>query len=187
MTESAVGPQPRKRSWPLVALGATAFVPGLGLFLGAAAVTWGLLSDRPRARLAIWLGASGAFLQLVAGVGFTWWMSRSPEARHVQTVGVTRDLQRLVMELDAYRAKTGHYPATLLELVPRPIPIRVVPIYDQLAGPFSQQLYQYRPAADRRSFDLFSAGLDRTPGTADDIRPELPDSVLRVTGYRPSG
>jgi hypothetical protein len=92
-----------------------------------------------------------------------------------------------VTELDTYRAKNGRYPATLLDLVPRPIPVRIVPIYDQLAGPFSQRLYQYRPAADGRSFDLFSSGADGKPGTADDVRPDLPDSVLSATGYRPPG
>jgi hypothetical protein len=170
-----------------VALGATAFIPGFGLFLGAAAVTWGMLSDRPRARLAMWLGASGALLQLLAGFGLVWWTRTSPEMRETRTVAVTRDLRRLVTELDAYRARTGHYPATLPELVSRPIPVRIVPIYDQFAGPLSQRLYQYRPAADGGSYDLFSAGADGKPGTADDVRPDLPDSVLRATGYRPPG
>src|SRR2546429_4855349 len=56
-----------KRSWPLLALGACAFVPGLGLGFGAAAVTWGLVSDRPRAKWGVMLGAAGALLNLVGG------------------------------------------------------------------------------------------------------------------------
>src|SRR6266550_4185351 len=49
-----------KRSWPLLVLGACAFVPGFGIFFGAAAVTWGLVSDRPRAKWGVLLGGAGA-------------------------------------------------------------------------------------------------------------------------------
>src|SRR2546429_6979440 len=56
-----------KRSWPLLVLGACAFVPGFGIFFGAAAVTWGLVSDRPRAKLGVILGGAGALLNLVGG------------------------------------------------------------------------------------------------------------------------
>src|SRR5437899_11729063 len=54
-----------KRSWPLLVLGACAFVPGFGIFFGAAAVTWGLVSDRPRAKWGVLLGGAGALLNLV--------------------------------------------------------------------------------------------------------------------------
>src|SRR2546426_8925333 len=56
-----------KRSWPLLVLGACAFVPGFGIFFGAAAVTWGLVSDRPRAKWGVLLGGAGALLNLVGG------------------------------------------------------------------------------------------------------------------------
>src|SRR5438034_9479180 len=56
-----------KRSWPLLALGVCAFVPGFGIFFGAAAVTWGLVSDRPRAKWGVLLGGAGALLNLVGG------------------------------------------------------------------------------------------------------------------------
>src|SRR2546428_6912677 len=56
-----------KRSWPLLALGACAFLPGFGLLFAAAAVTWGLVSDRPRARWAVLLGGAAALLNLVGG------------------------------------------------------------------------------------------------------------------------
>src|SRR5213080_2222986 len=56
-----------KRSWPLLVLGACAFVPGLGLGFAAAAVTWGLVSDRPRVKWGVMLGAAGALLNLGGG------------------------------------------------------------------------------------------------------------------------
>jgi hypothetical protein len=40
-----------KRSWPLLLLTACSLIPGFGLVFGAAGVSWGLVSDRPRARL----------------------------------------------------------------------------------------------------------------------------------------
>ena len=54
-----------KRSWPLVLLAGCSFIPGCGLLFGAAGVSWGLVSDRPRARLAVVLGAAGALLAAI--------------------------------------------------------------------------------------------------------------------------
>jgi hypothetical protein len=175
-----------KRSWPLLTLAASAFIPAFGFISGSIAVAWGLLSSRPRAKLAVAIGGLGALLQVVAGITLAWWAQNSPTVRETQAIGVARDLKHLVSDLDAFHDETGHYPATLLELVGKPIPIRMAPIYDQSAGLFRQRLYEYRPASDGQTFDLFSIGPDGEPGTADDIRPALPDSVLRASGYRPS-
>src|SRR2546429_7104568 len=67
-----------KRSWPLLALGACAFVPGLGLCFGAAAVTWGLVSDRPRAKWGVMLGAAGALLNLGGGAALVARVEHAP-------------------------------------------------------------------------------------------------------------
>jgi hypothetical protein len=187
-TSGAAGgaaPPSRARSWPLIVLAAASFVPFLGIFFGAAAVTWGLLSERPRARLAIILGGSGAFLQMAGGLALALFLQTAPSMRQYQAQSTAQDLERLVTALDAYRASTGHYPATLHVLVGRPLPAGLVNIYDQTRGPFRVRPYQYRRAPDGRSFDLFSAGPDGIPGTPDDIRPVLSDSVLRHTGYLP--
>src|SRR6266566_875006 len=137
-----------KRSWPLLALGACAFLPGFGLLFAAAAVTWGLVSDRPRARWGVILGGAGALLNLVGGAVLV--------------------------------ARFQHAP------VVQPIPLRLLNIYDQTAGFFVfPRVYEYHLAGDGSSYDLFALGPDGQPGTADDVRPALPDSVLRGTGYRP--
>jgi hypothetical protein len=177
---------PTKRSWPLLALAVSSFVPGFGFLFGSIAVAWGLLSSRPRAKLAVAIGGFGALLQVAAGVTLAWWAQSSPTVREAQSIGAARDLRHLVADLEAFRAQTGHYPASLRQLVAKPIPIRMAPIYDQSAGLFRQRLYEYHPASDGQTFDLFSVGPDGAPGTADDIRPALPDSVLRSSGYRPS-
>jgi hypothetical protein len=74
----------------------------------------------------------------------------------------------------------------LQQLVGRPIPLRLLNIYDQTAGIFVfPRVYEYHLAADGSSYDLFALGPDGKPGTADDVRPALPDSLLRGTGYGP--
>jgi hypothetical protein len=175
-----------KRSWPLIALGTTSFIPGFGFFLGAVAVTWGLLTDRPRARVAIALGATGALLHVLAVATIAWRMRDTPVIREAQALVVTNDLNTLVLALDDYRAKHERYPPTLPDLVGRPIPVRFINIHDQSGGLLAQRLYEYRPSKDGDSFDLFALGPDGQAGTEDDLRPSLPDSVLARSGYRPS-
>jgi hypothetical protein len=173
-----------KRSWPLLALAVLAFVPGLGVIFGSAAVSWGLVSDRPRARLAIALGAVGALVQMLGGLGLALWMRDTPMAREIQATTARADLARLVSELDAYRTEAGRYPQSLQTLIGYPIPRRLINIYDQSAGVFRQRPYTYRVAPDGRTFDLLAVGPDGVPDTPDDIRPQLADSILRRTGYR---
>ena len=175
-----------KRSWPLLALGACAFVPGFGIFFGAAAVTWGLISDRPRAKWGVILGGAGALLNLVGGTVLVQRFDHTPVFERSRIEMARRDLGGMVWELERYRDRTGRYPATLQQLVGQPIPLRLLNIYDQTAGVFVfPRVYEYHLAADGGSYDLFAVGPDGKPGTADDVRPALPDSVLRGTGYRP--
>jgi len=176
-----------QRSWPLLALGACAFVPGFGIFFGAAAVTWGLVSNRPRAKLGVMLGSAGALLNLAGGAVLVGRFEHTPIVERSRVEMAQRDLGTLVLELERYRERTGHYPATLQQLVGQPIPLRLINIYDQTAGVFVfPRVYEYHLAADGSSYDLFAVGPDGKPSTADDIRPALPDSVLRGTGYRPA-
>ena len=175
-----------KRSWPLLALGACAFVPGFGIFFGAAAVTWGLVSDRPRAKVGVILEGVGALLNLVGGAVLVGRFEHTPVVERSRIEMTRRDLGAVVLELERYRERTGRYPATLQQLVGQPIPLRLLNIYDQTAGIFVfPRVYEYHLAADGSSYDLFALGRDGKPGTADDVRPALPDSLLRGTGYRP--
>jgi hypothetical protein len=59
-------------------------------------------------------------------------------------------------------------------------------ILDQGASFFAFRPYHYSLAGDGLSYDLFSVGRDGKPGTADDLRPELPDSLKARSGYRPA-
>lgn len=175
MTPPATRHQPR--SWPLLTLAATSFIPVFGFVLAAAAVTWGLLSDRPRTRLAIGIGVAGAVFQ-VAGMALLLWVLRdNPAIRDAQVASVSTDLARITVELEAYRVSAGRYPASLQQLVSRRIPARMVNIMDFSAGLLRPRPYQYHPAQDGRTYKLFAAGPDGQPGTSDDIYPSPPDSA----------
>jgi hypothetical protein len=181
-------PRPRvKRSWPLFVLAAGAFIPALGLFLGAAAVTWGLVSSRPRAMLAVVIGGAGALLNLIGGVVAVWRMQREPWFAAANADGASRDLARLVGALEEYRAGNGRYPHGLQVFTELPLSLKLVNIQDNSAGVFRlmPHPYQYRLAPDGRSYALFAVGADGKPGTVDDVVPALADSVARRSGYRP--
>lgn len=175
-----------KASWPLVALAALAFVPGLGFIFGAVAVTWGLVSDRPRARLAIGLGAAGAFLNLIGAIVFSFALKDNPIMRQARDAATQQDLVKVVFALERYRGSRARYPSDLQELVGRPVPTTLLNIYDQSAGlGVIPRLYQYERSADSSSYDLFAVGSDGRSRTADDLRPAIPDSLLSQTGYHP--
>src|SRR5207302_9774871 len=125
-----------KRSWPLLVLGACAFVPGFGIFFGAAAVTWGLVSDRPRAKLGVILGGAGALLNFVGGAMLIRRFEHTPVVERSRIEMTRRDLRAVVLALERYRDRTGRYPATLQQLVGRPLPCRLYYFYVQTSGIF---------------------------------------------------
>lgn len=82
-----------------------------------------------------------------------------------------------VPALDRYRSHTGSYPDSLASLVDRPEDVA----REQWLGPYIQNPgdlkdawgtdlhYRYPGARNPASYDLWSAGPDRTSGTGDDI------------------
>jgi hypothetical protein len=175
-----------KRSWPLLALAAGAFIPALGLFLGAAAVTWGLVSTRPRAMLAAAIGAAGGLLNMGGVILLAWWMQGDPTYDAANAARSSRDLVRLVRALEEYRDANGRYPGELAVFTRFPLSLKLVNINDNSVGSFRMpRAYQYHRASDGRTYTLFAVGPDAKPGTSDDVFPALPDSVARRSGYRP--
>jgi hypothetical protein len=176
-----------KRSWPLFTVAALAFLPFLGVLFGAAGLTWGLLSSRPRALRAALIAGGGALLNLVGILGLTYYVS----TRHSETydrIAVTRtqqDLATLVGHLEAYHEENAAYPPSLSALQRRPAVLRTINIYDQMGGILSPRAYRYELSRDGRTYDLYSVGADGEAGTPDDVRPVLPDSLAARTGYRP--
>lgn len=181
---AASGPRTR-RSWPLFALAACGFIPALGLFLGVAALTWGLVSSRPRAMFAAMIGGAGALLNLTGAIVFMWRMQDSPFVAAASAARSSRDLARLVGALEEYREETGRYPGELIVFSQLPFALKLVNIRDNSAGVFTMpHTYQYRLAPDGRTYVLFAVGPDGKADTADDVFPALPDSVARRSGYR---
>lgn len=174
-----------KRSWPLLLLAACSLVPGFGVVLGAAAVTWGLLSDRPYAMRAVAIGGAGALLNLIGGALLVWRLQQEPTFASASAVSSRADLTKLVSAIERYRTDTGHYPARLAVFTQLPYSLKLINTSDFSAGVFSRpREYQYELASDRRTYSLFGVGPDGEPNTADDVHPSLPDSVARRSGYR---
>jgi hypothetical protein len=176
-----------KRSWPLFALAASGFIPALGLFLGAAALTWGLVSSRPRAMLAALIGGAGALLNMAGGMVIVWRMQGTPVIVAANAATARRDLGRLVGALEQYHVTNARYPRELRVFTELPLSLKLVNIQDHSAGGFRimPHPYQYRLAPDGRTYVLFAVGADGKPGTDDDVVPVLADSAARRSGYRP--
>ena len=178
-------PSRPKPAWPLFLLAGSSLLPGLGLFSGAAAVTWGLVSDRPRALLAAALGAAGALLNVCGAVLLVRHLDQDPAYASAGARSAAADLGHVVAALEGYRRQEGHYPDRLAVFTRLPYSLRMINVHDFTAGVFRRpREYHYELDADGRTYTLFAVGSDGVPGTGDDIYPELPDSVARNSGYR---
>lgn len=183
-----VGTRP---AWPLFVLAGLSFTPVLGFFVGAVGASWGLLSSRRLALRAAAISATGALLNvvvlIVAGVFFAKENPAASAAATLAAAKLTREnLVELVVAVDQHKAKTGEYPVSLQVVARRLLPFQMLNIYDQSSGVFSlPRPYHYTIAADGESFDLFGVGPDGEPGTGDDVRPELPDSLRGRSGFKP--
>ena len=184
---TAPTPRPTKSSWPLVTLAALSFLPGLGILFAAVALSWALLSDRPRARLAGFLAAGGAILQIGGLLLYTFTHTNSREMVAVDQQAAQVEVNRIALELEKYHASHGEYPGSLELLIGYPIPHMLVNIRDVHHGfaPMAPD-YLYKVSADGKSYDLSGRGADNQPGTEDDIRPVLSDSLREHSGYRPA-
>ena len=169
------------------------FIPVLGLLFSAIAVPWGLVSVRRRARLGALIGLAGAVLNIAGITVATLVFERTDSYAQSEVEQAQRNLNRLVGVLEDYHTRNGRYPPNLQSLISVSVPgvgafpTHIVSIYDH-ARPFSffPRPYHYSVAPDGRTYDLFSVGADGVPGTSDDIRPQLRDSIRSHSGYRPA-
>lgn len=177
MTENPVKP-----SWPLLLAAALSFIPILGFFIAAVAITWALVSSRPKARRALIIAAVGALLTVVEIGGAMLLIDDKVSFRDAFAEVARENLGEVVLALEEHRAANGSYPPDLLRLRAS---YPLLNTTDQTGSLFSQKRYQYRLHEDG-GYDLFAVGQDGEPYTADDVRPVLPDSLLGASGYRPS-
>ena len=176
-----------KRSWPLLLVAAAAFVPGLGILFASIGLTWGLVSDRPRAMLGVIVAAAGGLLNFAGIALLVWFMEDDPAMAAVNAAGAKRDLAKLVVAIEEYRTTTGEYPPSLLVFTQFPRSLKLVNVTDASTGTFHlPRMYEYARSADGRQYDVFGVGLDGEPRTGDDVRPEVSDSLAGRSGYRPS-
>ncbi len=182
---NAVPPVP-KPAWPLFLVAALSFIPVLGIFFGGAGATWGLVSSRRRAILAALIAMTGALLNL-GGMMLVGMHNVGKTDTAIDVKFTQREMLRVVAAIDDYHAKQHSYPPSLRTLQQRSmLSGKVVPTTDMSAGGFHlPREYTYIVAPDGESYDLVATGPDRVIGTADDIRPVLPDSMQAHSGFRP--
>ncbi len=174
-----------KRAWPLFLLAWLSLIPIVGFFFGSLAAGWGLVSSRPRALVAAAIGAGGAVLNLVAMVALALFsLGDRAEFAEAKRAATRQGLLEVVQALEAYRQREGSYPNTLTVFTQQANFRRPVNPLDPSAGFFPPRLFEYRLAPDGQSYELFSVGPDKEPGTEDDILPELPDSLRGRSGLR---
>ncbi|HLB55370.1 MAG TPA: hypothetical protein VJK71_09700 [Gemmatimonadales bacterium] len=177
-------PPSPKPAWPLFLLGGLSFVPGLGFLLGSVAAGWGLVSSRPRALVAAAIGAVGAVLNLIGFLVLGSQVFNSPELQQAKLELARQGLAEVVEAVELYRKEQGSYPPSLIVLSQKFGLQRPVRIFDPSAGLLGLRPFQYRLAPNGESYDLFAVGADGTPGTDDDLRPVVPDSMKGKVGLR---
>lgn len=174
-------------AWPLFVIAALSFIPVLGIFFGGAAATWGLVSKRRRAMLAAMIAMAGALANMGGLVVYavrSGGGSGGMSGLWVETAKI--ELTGVVMDLEKYHAREHAYPASLHALPGYGGRFQLRKLLDQSGGPLVQpHEFQYILSADGETYDLFGTGPDNTPGTADDVRPVLTDSLKAHSGYRP--
>ena len=184
---AAVPPPASKSAWPLFFVAALSFIPVVGIVFGGAGATWGLVSSRRRALVAALTAMTGALLNfggmMLVGMHNSGKTDTTIDVRFTQ-----REMLRVVAAIDDYHVKQHSYPSSLRLLQQRSmLSGKVVPTADMSARGFHfiPREYQYVVAPDGESYDLVATGPDRVIGTADDIRPVLPDSMQAHSGFRP--
>lgn len=175
--------EPQKSSWPLLLLSATGVIPDVGFLTSVIALSWGLLSDRPHARLATIIAATCAMGQLASLAALQFADRHDPDVLDRQRTFALHDLYRIDRALADFRREHGAYPVDLRTLVGYPIPHLLLSLQDQGTGELSLKEYVYHLAPDGRSYELLSRGPDGLEGTADDLHPPAVDPFVR----RPAG
>jgi hypothetical protein len=182
----AVPPPAQKPVWPLFLVAWLSFIPFLGIFFGGAGATWGLVSSRRRALMAAGIAMTGALLNF-AGIMVLAIHGSGKTDTALDVKFTQREMLKVVVAIDDYHAKQHSYPPTLRLLQQRAmLSGKIVPVTDMSASGFRlPREYRYVVAPDGESYDLVATGPDNVVGTADDIRPVLPDSMQAHSGFRP--
>ncbi len=126
---------------------------------------WGAMYIQEEPGLVRIVLIGGAVFFLLLTVAIFWAAIAPPSIQDTKEMRVKYDIQSIRTVLLSYRGTTRHYPSTnqgLNALVPRLM--EELP-KDPWGAPY---VYRYPGRKDPNGYDLFSAGPDRLPDTADD-------------------
>lgn len=171
-------------AWPIYIVAGLSFIPVFGVFFSAIGATWGLVSRRRHAVRAAVVSLVGGLCNIAGILLIAVYSPPNPALKKADRLASERDLLRIVVALDRYHDEKHAYPASLPDLKQSLGILHPLNILDHSAGAFRFQNFHYVVAADGQSYDLFGAGADDQPGTADDVRPVIPDSLKARTGFR---
>lgn len=166
------------------------FIPFIGFLTGIVAIVMGAIRFKVGGWILILMGLAGMALtvglsyagyQKIAGIG------GANSGIYLQMS--RKNLTQAVMAVEFYKQTNGSYPEKLAQVSPvgpSGIPKETF-LFDSSAGLElikKLQLFQYERSADGNTYYLFGVGPDLTPGTADDVYPDLPQDQLDKVGYR---
>lgn len=163
------------------AIGGLSFAPFIGFIFGSVAVIWGLALWKTTGKRLVVVGLVGMIFSFVlqAGLyrfGFIGRDGIPAPARDPLAQGA---LNALVPQIEAYKAKHGRYPKTLVALTKATGADGQVLIYDPTFAPTSGQprrIFHYRRMKSGKGYYLLGVGPDGKPYTADDLLPERPSN-----------
>jgi hypothetical protein len=139
--------------------------------------------------LAAMIALAGALLNIVGIMVFAFGRGggSSPELADARSRMTQQEMLRVVEALEAYHATEHAYPPSLMALQRSAVSRRFLIILDNSSGPLHfPHEFRYVLAPGGESYDLVATGPDNVIGTADDIRPALPDSLKATSGLRPA-
>ena len=142
-------------------------IPLIGAFVGVGLVALGVFKYKDKKLILI--GVAGILFSVVLYGGLFLFMFSDTARRQVVTI-VPQNLNTVVRDLEFYKMQKREYPDSLDQLYSIN---KFSPIGDPVSvnGPGPQKKYNYRKLGSR--YLLFSSGLDKRPGTVDDIHPTI--------------
>ena len=165
-------------------IGASSFIPGLGVFIGVGTIILGALKFKAGGVKLIVLGVAGILFSVVVGIVVYRQFSGKvvPESIHRS---LAQDyLKQSLMAIEYYKVVHGVYPDKL-DLLQSGSHHNSF-IYDFTGGRLMGQplkLSQYEVQPGGNSYVLFDVGPDGVSGTADDIFPEILAEEVGHIGY----
>lgn len=161
-----------KEHKPPYLMGLLGFIPVLGCIIGIALILYGIFKYKDR--LLVLIGIGGVCVTIAF-----WSFFNYADKNNVFKEGfVTMDkstLNSLVTEIEFYKLQRGNYPDSLKQLQ---VNNKLIQLFDPLLSGEKNNTFNYSLIG--KGYTVFSSGVDRIPGTKDDIYPTLEIDTSKI-------